>query len=570
MLTSSSSLASRMKNGLRVVRVMNMKDIKRKFRSWGLEPPRKSKRSSQTDVKPVVAAPSTNEEMPDEPIAGSPKVETNSPKRVVASPEVEPIPAPLVTSSPTVHTPFRNPYLNDQPLHWSPRMFKPEIDRQNWTWSDWDSPSREIEDVTYQTDTWPIRDPFARYPPELRKRLQAIMAMKPKDTPPATHSTDSTPPDTIRYEEVNFLSSFDSSSAKSVRSRSSDSSWVILNDRPWPPHLLEMLLDAEEQDKRLAAKGFFDREWEKSTIHSASNLDASHHSQSQGFSSLLQLYVDADNDRQRFAESRKIDSRPSSSESLSAHSASEEAEAKALDATGVSAPSSSSSDVSGHSRSSEFSSYVDVDEKKWSDQTFDLLNMIDESRRERAQEDARMAAGVSLFASESDASDLSQPSEFSRWVKFDVPKWSDDTFEIYTEIEEARRRGPEPTSTLSASCLDASLPVNSDVNFAAHQHFHSLQGSPSSSVKAPSIPATSQPIQVDHDTAPVQQFPPSWSTGSSRHFHTMRQLPSAIATEPQQSSEEPSRGSGFGWKSIACVAAAAAAVGAGLAYWFSG
>ncbi|KAI0839592.1 hypothetical protein F5Y06DRAFT_286573 [Hypoxylon sp. FL0890] len=636
---------SRMKNGMRVV-YLNPPKTKKKPHRMGHYPPGKDKRTGRVKAKPVAAAPPANDEVSDEHVASSPAVKAQSPKRVVTSPTVEPIPAPFVPSSPTVHTPFRNPDLNDQPLHWSPRMFKPEIDRHNWTWSDWDSPSREIEDVTYQTDTWPIRDPFARFPPELRKKLQDIMAMKPKGTPPATHSTDSVTADSVRYEQVDIASSFPSSSDKSIRSGSSDSSWVVLNDVPWPPRLLQMLLDAEEQDRRLAAKGFFDREWANSTIQSASNLDVSHHSERERSSSSsenlsapstsgpdvsvrsqspqLSSWIDLDISKwsdETFGMYTKLEDirraggeDPSTSSSeASTHSASipdasirsaspdfstwvdivekkwtdqlftvingaEErkraARIEALNAAGASTHSASGSDASTHSSSTEFSTYVDVDEKKWSDQTFDLFNMMDEGRRERAQKDARAAAGVStLFASDSDTSDLSRSSEFSPWVRLKMPKWSDDTFQIYTEIEEARRRGPEELSTtLSVSSSDASLPLNPDVHFSAQQHFHSLQGppSPSPSVEAPSIPVLSQPVQVDHHTAPVQQFPPSRRTRSSRHFHTMRQLPSAPLVEPKQSSEEPSQGSGLGWKSLACVAAAAAAVGAGLAYWFSG
>ncbi|OTB15314.1 hypothetical protein K445DRAFT_116528 [Daldinia sp. EC12] len=55
----------------------------------------------------------------------------------------------------------------------------------------------------------------------------------------------------------------------------------------------------------------------------------------------------------------------------------------------------------------------------------------------------------------------------------------------------------------------------------------------------------------------------------SQHFCAKRQLPSAVMVK-RQSSEVPSGGSGFGWKSLACVGVAAAAVGAGLAYaWLS-
>lgn len=619
-----------MKKGMRVVSLPSVQEVQKKLRSYGLPEPRNSKRTGKAKAKPVAVASSAREEVPDQRVVSSPAVETKSPERVSTSPVAEPRPTPPITSSPTVHTPFRNPDLNDKPLHWSPRMFKPEIDRYNWSWSEWDSPSREFEDVTYETEDWPIRDPFARFPPELRKRLQEIMAMAPKTKLSTTHSTDSLA-DTVRYEEVNLMSSFGSSSDESVRSKLlDDDSWVVLNDVPWPPNLLRMLLSSEEQDRRLAAKGFFDREWAKSPIQPASDLDVSHQSLSQDFSSLPQPDID-------------VDSRPSSSKSLSTPSASppdmsvhsqvgdeesnistssssthsasiplastrsaspefstwieisekkwpdqlfnainvaeenkrKRAQEEALAAAGVSTHSASASDVSdvsGRSQSPEFSTYVDVDEKKWSDGTFDLFNMMDEDRRARAIRDALAAAGPPAFECGSDASDLSQSSEFSSpWFKLDVEKWSDDTFQMYTEIEECRRRGPETTTTLSVSGLDASLPLETDAHSAAQQHFHSFLQPSSPSAEIPSIPTVSQPVHVHHHhTAPVQQFPPSRPTRSSRHFHTMRQLPSARAVEPHQSPEEPSRGSGFGWKSLACVAVAAATVGAGLAYWFSG
>ncbi|KAI1137436.1 hypothetical protein F5Y05DRAFT_70583 [Hypoxylon sp. FL0543] len=651
---------SRMKNGMRVVRVTRHESGKFP-RLPGLSKPRKSKRTGEANAGPAAAAPPpANEGVSDRRVVSSPAVETEPPQRVVASPTIKPRPTPRATTPPVVHTPFRNPDLNDQPLHWSPRMFEPEIDSHNWTWSDWDSPSREFEDVTYQTENWPIHDPLARLPPDLRKRVQAIMAMKPQDAPSATHSTDSVTADTVRYEQMGSESSFSSSS---------DSSWVLLNDVPWPPRMLQMLLNAEEQDRRLAAIGFFDRERANSTTHSVSKSDVSDHSKREGYTSLLQLYIDADNDRQRFAEEKGKENRPSSSEDLPAPSgpsasrpdvslhsqstqlsswvdldvsiwsddrfgmytrleeitrAGGEASSSSVGTSSICSASSTRSaspefstwvdvaerkwsdqvfnvmdgieerkrtariealkaagvctshpaacpDASNYSSSAEFSSYVDVDEKKWSDQTSMLFNMMEEGRRERAMADACRAAGVSsMFEDETDTSDLPRSPEFSPWVKVNVDKWSDDTLEIYTEIEEARRRGPEEFSTtLSASSSDASLPLSTDVHFAAQQHFHSLQGSPSPLIEAPSVPAAYQPVQVYY-TAPVQQFPPSRSTRSSRHFHTLRQLPSAPAVEPQRSSEEPPQSSGFGWKSIACVAAAAAAVGAGLAYWFSG
>ncbi|KAI2470127.1 hypothetical protein F4781DRAFT_195902 [Annulohypoxylon bovei var. microspora] len=217
---------------------------------------------------PVIDEPAVEQSTPsvaNSPIIDQPTVEASTPKRVASSPVVESTPKPSTVCSPSIYTPFKNPYLDDQPLHWSPRMFKSEIDRHNWTWSEWDSPSGTIEDVTYQTEDWPANDPFARYPPHIRDRLREVLAMKPQRTR-ASDSAErksaerrsverkeaegfSTIP--IRLED--FLPS--SSSNKPTDSKSEDlSTWVLIDDHPWSPTLLQMYIDGEKDREREAAR----------------------------------------------------------------------------------------------------------------------------------------------------------------------------------------------------------------------------------------------------------------------------------------------------------------------------
>ncbi|KAI2619588.1 hypothetical protein GGR54DRAFT_639914 [Hypoxylon sp. NC1633] len=328
-------------------------------------------------------------------------------------------------------TPFQNPDLS-RPLHWSPGMFKQEIDRYNWTWSSWDSPSQEIIDVSYHSEDSLARDPFARFPPHVRKLLRQIMALK-QDPVSSARSTDSLAADTVRYEEVDYASSFSSgrlSSDKPARSESSDfSSWVDLDCAPWPPQLLEMCLDSERHNEWCERRGI--------GKHSP----------------------------------------------LSSRSASEK-------------------DMSSHSKSSSDSPYM--------------------------------------------------------WSPY---KWPASPYKAVNSAEELRD-GEDLNSS------PVSKPPGTPAG--AQQHFRSLQG-------LASPPTEAQPettLYMENWTEPNLILPPLSGPPFDNYqanFTVRRQLPSAIATEPRQSVEESGRGSGFGWKSIACVAAAAATIGAGLAYaWFSG
>ncbi|KAG4220874.1 hypothetical protein PC116_g30647, partial [Phytophthora cactorum] len=237
--------------------------------------------------------------------------------------DVQVKPEPNIKNSPLGRIPFKNPDLDDKPLHWSPRMFKPEIDRHNWTWSDWDSPSREIEDVTYQTTDWPIHNPLAALPPHIREKLEALMQAE-RDILGQQPDSNVTA-DTVRYEEVDTALSFLSEAStrsnrprlnpshpdQSTSSSSEFSSWVNVDSRPWPPHVLRMFIEGEEERK----------EWEEKKrnlppmspiAESISDvyipMDSSEPScklpseptNSSGLSSLLQLYVDSDNYRQRW------------------------------------------------------------------------------------------------------------------------------------------------------------------------------------------------------------------------------------------------------------------------------
>ncbi|KAI1658684.1 hypothetical protein F4813DRAFT_395569 [Daldinia decipiens] len=315
---------SRMKNGLRVVRIpKNFPNDKATLAKKA----RLGRQTGQAKAKPV-ATDSTHEKRTKAPIADLPIAKTVTPKRAI----VEANPEPSIKSSPLVHTPFKNPDLNDKPLHWSPRMFKPEIDRYNWTWSDWDSPSREIEDVTYQTTDWPIHNPLAALPPHIRAKLEAMKKLEKLllEQQPGSSLTA----DTVRYEEVEIASSFSSEASthskhtrstgtRSAQARSDStlssefSSWVDVNSRPWPPHVLQMFNEGEEERKEWAA-----RRRNQPTMSPLSEsisdvyipLDSPkplrepspEPAHSSGLSSLLQLYVESDSDRQRWqAEKEK-------------------------------------------------------------------------------------------------------------------------------------------------------------------------------------------------------------------------------------------------------------------------
>ncbi|KAI0101239.1 hypothetical protein F4814DRAFT_453157 [Daldinia grandis] len=326
---------SRMQNGLRVVRIpKNFPNDKATLAKKA----RISELAKQAKAKPVTTKP-TREKRVKAPIANSPVAKPITPKRAI----VEAKPEPSIESSPLVRSPFKNPDLNDKPLHWSPHMFKPEIDRYNWTWSDWDSPSREIEDVSYQTTDWPIHNPFAAFPPHIREKFEAMRRLEKQllEQQPGSSITAGT----VHYEEVNIASLFSSgASTRSKRSHSKNSgskrsdskhsrsthphsdstsssefsSWVDVNSRPWPPHILQMFNEGEEERKEWAAKrrnqpaiSPLSESISKAYIPLDSpkpfRKPSPEPTHSSGLSSLLQLYVESDSDRQRWQTEKEKD-----------------------------------------------------------------------------------------------------------------------------------------------------------------------------------------------------------------------------------------------------------------------
>ncbi|KAI1077870.1 hypothetical protein F5B20DRAFT_592614 [Whalleya microplaca] len=254
-----------MKNGKRVVRIPFPKglsaDEARRQRelfpsvSTHSEPRRNGRRTDERRSEQCVPKPPAAPVTPQRPVTLSTPV------------------SPLQLNTPVKPvTPFRNPDLNDEPLRWSPRMFKPEVDRYNFSWSEWDSPSREFIDTSYQTVDSP-QDAFAHYPPNLRHRIRDILAMKPSPTS-STRSTDSLMVDSVRYETVEIASDF--SSDASIHSTPSDlSSWVHLDDHPWSPSMLEMFIQDEKDRQWFQERGFDEREL-------SSDSDSTHSSESSG------------------------------------------------------------------------------------------------------------------------------------------------------------------------------------------------------------------------------------------------------------------------------------------------
>ncbi|KAL7621553.1 hypothetical protein AAE478_008878 [Parahypoxylon ruwenzoriense] len=450
-----------MQRGFRVVKLYKLKKSKPKLAAKKRPEPR-TPSPLVSQKKPTAVTPTTRiiQETPGKRAASSPPTESRPEKRVATSPIVQPGPKPRVAKLPTVQSPFENPHLNNQPLHWSPRMFKPEIDRYNWSWSEWDSPSRDIVDMTYETEDWPKRDPLAALPPHIREHVMAILARKPSPTSTARR-TDSLTADTVRYETVNFMSSFSSSSDEPARPKSSDdSSWVYLDVQPWPTNLLEMWIDSERNREWCEAHGIGKHTGSTMSSISTTDPDMSARSGSSEISSLLQMYIDGDKDRQ-------------------GHDSSMEGQ------PGPSTPNPDAASIC--SQSSEFSSWVDLGGlRKWDDRTLEMYMRHEENARTREQRSERLAAIRKYFDSRSIA-----------------------------------------------------------------------------------------PYQSH--TGPVKPLPPPYASPSiaavaaPQDFYTRRELPSAIAMEPRQSSEEPARtSSGFGWKSLAAVAVASAAITAGIAYaWFS-
>ncbi|KAI5860716.1 hypothetical protein GGS23DRAFT_599234 [Durotheca rogersii] len=133
-------------------------------------------------------------------------------------------------------------------------MFKPEVDRHNWSWSEWDSPSRELEDVSHETDDWPVRDPLAALPPKLREQIRAILAMKPRSptnliniTETGTYNKSS---NSVLEDACLKLADLPSPvfpSGEPTRPESPESSsWIDVDARPWPDHLQKMWIDSEK------------------------------------------------------------------------------------------------------------------------------------------------------------------------------------------------------------------------------------------------------------------------------------------------------------------------------------
>ncbi|KAI1495600.1 hypothetical protein F5X99DRAFT_422789 [Biscogniauxia marginata] len=143
---------------------------------------------------------------------------------------------------------FRNPDLNDKPLHFSPSMFKPEIDRHNFTWSTWDSRSTEFSMHEWESPVAPpgALDKLGCKHPELLLRIRNAMAGLPPPRPddclklspvPAGSSIDS-----IHYGSVGDSSFFSSPTVvPPVRGRVSfatplSSDWVLVDEEAWESH----------------------------------------------------------------------------------------------------------------------------------------------------------------------------------------------------------------------------------------------------------------------------------------------------------------------------------------------
>ncbi|XXH02376.1 hypothetical protein Hte_008751 [Hypoxylon texense] len=504
-------------------------------------------------------------------IATPPPVETKPLKRHVLSPVVEAGPEPVSSATPDAHsaththspphahsethdhcdvphTPFRNPDLNDQPLRWSPSMFRssPKFDRHNWTWSDWDSPSWVWEDVTYQSEDGPVRDPLARLPPLLRAKIKAVLALKPDWSPPPTTAaptSDSLTADTVRYEEADFMSSFSSNNSSPLkkpappkqptRSQSPDSSWVIIDEEPWPTWLLEMRLDDSRFNplkERIVLP-----EFSPLSSRSASTLDASIPSQRSEILSVPRPSAPVP---------------PSSSSPIPSPSVSyPPAPAPSPVVTSPSVPPASIPSPPPGSSSS-----VDVDPPKSSNDCFGVLQQAEERLREREAQRAHTGTRDRL-------SDDTQDSFGSDLSLSGLGSGSGTSTPSESVSAILRRLNSAPDSDSGAS---TPLETTGDIL----QHFRSF-----SRPSSPSPPAAVEgpPTFIPEAfTAPVRLSTPPPPPPTPQHFYTMRQLPSASAVEPRKPVEEPPRGVGFGWKSLACVAVGAAAVGAGLAYaWFS-
>ncbi|KAI1651032.1 uncharacterized protein F4817DRAFT_216539 [Daldinia loculata] len=656
---------SRMKNGLRVVRIpKNFPNDKATL----------AKKARVAKAK-LVATNSTHEKKAKAPIADLPVAKTVTPKRVI----VEAKPELSIKSSPLVHTPFKNPDLNDKPLHWSPRMFKPEIDRYNWTWSDWDSPSREIEDVTYQTTDWPIHDPLAALPPHIRKKFEEMKKMEKLLLEQQPES--SVTADTVRYEEVDIASSFSSeASTRSKRTHSkhsrskhnrstgtrstqahsahtrSDStsssefsSWVDVNSRPWPPHVLQMFNEGEEERKEWAA-----RRRNQPTMSPLSEsvsdvyipLDSPkplrepspEPTHSSGLSSLLQLYVESDSDRQRWqaekekekelremvAKAKETYSHESSFEGSTTHSnsgsfasynsdvakqyarsiqqimqdlrapstaAPAPAPAPSPVPTAAASPIHDSPPKSPTTHSDSYGSYNSDVALQYAGSIQQILRDL---RAPSAAEPVAEPTPVEPTPAEPTHNDSfeSQDAHSNSYGSYNsdvANKYAGSIQQIMRDLRASSAAEPAAApAPVAAPETTSALPTYDDSFESPDAHSDSY-GSYNSNVAnqyARSIQQIMQDLRASSTAAPapapasasasVSSSPSASGSASSpapspsQHFFAKRQLPSAFTLERQRPAEVPSRGSGFGWKSLACVGVAAAAVGAGLAYaWLS-
>ncbi|KAI1092158.1 hypothetical protein F5B19DRAFT_492760 [Rostrohypoxylon terebratum] len=554
---------SRMKDGWRVVRINPNLG---KTTGPKVQKPRISRRAAAEKAKSVFRDSSESQVEEQMPAANESEVESSFSGRVSASSAVEstPTPEPSTVSSPSVHIPFKNPDLNDQPLHWSPRMFKSEIDRHNWTWSEWDSPSQTIEECTYETIDWPIHDPFSRYPPHIRQQLRAVLAMQPEKTRTMLSAEE--------FSSVELdLGKLGIGVGKSDPFIEEDdpecsdeefSSWVMINDHPWSPELFQMWAAGEKDRQRQAARRRqFQQNDDTSSVSSFDTMD------------LLAELHDPDNHHdsrdsepripESFAEpmpSRPDAPTPSAApDSVQDEPFLPECPPKAPASISESTPEEDTfSPVPIPSLFPEAPSAV---EEQTREDTFSpvpipsLFPKVPASITQPTQDDTFSPVPLPAFTTEEPVLPQGEE-EFSSWVDLDTRKWTDLTFRFHTRQEEGRRMGmydggsndsDSANSNDSGFSFDISghLEKNYGISLISQQHFQSLRES-----QQPSIEAR----------------PAATSSGLS----AARQLPSVTVVEPIRLSRDSSRGSGFGWKSLACVAVTAAAVGASLAYaWLS-
>ncbi|KAI0010431.1 hypothetical protein F4779DRAFT_577518 [Xylariaceae sp. FL0662B] len=450
-----------------------------------------------TPVKPAT-------HFPRQPVTHFPRQPvTHFPRQPVThSPRFTPV-QPVTPVKPV--TPFNNPDLNDRPLRWSPRMFKPEVDRYNFSWSDWDSPSREFIDTSYQTVDSP-RDEFTHLPLPMRRRIREILAMKPEPLSSA-HSSDSLMVDTVRYEPVKTVSKF--SSDTSTHSTNSDfSSWVDLDVHPWTPALLEMYIDCEK-----------DRQW---------------------------------------CEDRGIGRRDYLSEGLSTLSF----ESESSDSSTHSTPSEDGDDE-------DFSSWVYLDVYPWTPELLEMYIDGEKERQwfedRGIGKHNYSSEDLSTLSSESpDSSTHSTPSEdgddedLSSWVYLDVHPWPQDVLEMYIDGEKERQwfqeRGIGEHDLSSDSDISHS---NSFLVYAAMIGASTHSNSPSPS---PSPPPRPVPAVRNHFESLQQRpsaIPPPPPPPQQQHFQCQRQVPTFVGG-PSRLGAEPKSNSG--WKSLAVGFAAGVAV----------